>query len=218
MEFYNFRIHKSIFLLSLSPAVWKQSSLPSTLSDYDINSILKSVNTNTVTGIRDYVILLCFTKLGLGCIEVAKLNLNDFSWKESFVTIKNTKTNVDRQLPITDKLGSAIFKYLKEARPKTQSKTLFVRFLHTKGQSMGRDQIRGVIRRSYSRAGINNKITRTHILRRTFASKVYNSGNSLKVTADILGHRSIDSTILYTRLDLKSLYKVSGKWPGGSYT
>jgi site-specific recombinase XerD len=57
---------------------------------------------------------------------------------------------------------------------------------------MGCSQIRGVVRRNNAKAGLEDNACGTHILRRTAATKLYNSGNSLKLTADILGHESLN--------------------------
>ena len=78
---------------------------------------------------------------------------------------------------------------------------------------MGASQIRGVVRRAYDKTGAQIHSTGTHILRRTAASKLYNAGNSLKMTADILGHESLDSTVRYVKTDMAGLRGVAGPWP-----
>jgi site-specific recombinase XerD len=78
---------------------------------------------------------------------------------------------------------------------------------------MGTSQIRGVVRRIYARCGADIPSTGTHILRRTAGSKIYNAGNSLKTTADILGHESLDSTVFYVRADMAGLRQVAATWP-----
>jgi site-specific recombinase XerD len=208
-------VNESVFKLPLSPAVWKLSSVPTVLNDIEFNSLLNSFNKNTATGVRDYAITTCFTELGLRCMEVSNLSIDDFNWYEGEVSIKNTKTHTDRKLPISATVGKAIVDYLKFSRPKANNRILFVRFSHAKGEPMGNQQIRGVIRRAYSRAGISKKITGTHILRRTFASRIYGKGNSLKMVADILGHESLDSTVIYTKINKEQLFHAAGVWPGG---
>jgi site-specific recombinase XerD len=78
---------------------------------------------------------------------------------------------------------------------------------------MGCEQIRGVVRRVYAKTGADIQSTGTHILRRTAATKLYNAGNSLKMTADILGHESLDSTTRYTKADIVRLAQVAAPWP-----
>jgi site-specific recombinase XerD len=218
MKFIGNKVHESIFRIPLSPAVWKQSAFPTTL-DLDLFKQLSDMpNLETATGKRDQAIILCFTELALRCIEVASLSLDDFDWYSGLVTVKNTKSHVDRKLPLSSRLGTAIITYLEDARPRTDNRILFVRFKHQCGESMGREQIRGVIRRTYAKVGIDSKITGTHILRRTAATKIYNSGNSLKLTADILGHQSLNSTVFYIKADIVNLSSVAVPWPGGDWS
>jgi site-specific recombinase XerD len=213
-KFEGFPVHESIFMLPLSPAVWKNSAFPMTIDEDVFNHLSEIPDRNTPTGKRNHCILLCFTELALRCIEVANLTVDDFHWHEGYVSIKNTKTHTDRILPISEKFGQAIVEYIRLARPKTNSRILFVRFKHTCGEPMGCSQIRGVVRRIYAKSGADIKSTGTHILRRTAGSLLYNSGNSLKLTADILGHASLDSTARYTKVDIAGLRQVVAPWLG----
>ena len=156
--------------------------------------------------------------LGLRCSEVAGLTLDDFDWVNGIINIKNTKTYTDRALPMSPAFGKAITEYLLNSRPSSKSRVLFVRFSHIQGEPMGREQIRSAARRAYKRAGICKSITGTHILRRTVASKIYKKGCTLKMVADILGHESLDSTAIYTKIDTQMLLEAAGIWPGGDGT
>lgn len=168
---------------------------------------------STSVGIRDYAIALCFTELGLRASEVASLSLDDINWRECKIIIKKTKTHTERELPLSLKLGQAVVRYLKDSRPKTLERLVFVRFAHHCGEAMGREQIRGTIRRAYARAGISPTITGTHILRHSKAKNMYENGSSLKMIADVLGHESIDSTVIYTKVSRSALYCVVCPWP-----
>ena len=213
LKFEGVPVHDSIFLLPLSPAVWKNSVFPKTMDECVFDSLYQIPNTNTPTGKRDRCIILCFTELALRCKEVAGLAVDDFNWREGYVTVKNTKNFSSRRLPVSEKLYQSLIDYLKNARPVTTNKTIFIRFKHTCGESMGTSQIRGVVRRIYAKSGMEIPSTGTHILRRTAGSKIYNSGNSLKMTADILGHESLDSSVFYIKADIASLRQVAAPWP-----
>jgi len=213
-KFERMPVHESIFLLPLSPAIWKNSAFPTTIEEDIFNNLQEVPDRNTPTGKRDRCIILCFTELALRCTEVSALSLDDFNWREGYVTIKNTKNYTDRKLPVSAKLGQSILEYLRYSRPQSINRTLFVRFKHTCGEPMGNSQIRGVVRRVYAKCGDEIKSTGPHILRRTAASKIYNSGNSLKMTADILGHVSLNSTAFYVKTDIAGLNQVAAAWPG----
>ena len=213
--FYGQSVHPSILRLPLSPAVWKKSAFPTTIDIGIFNTLHMIPDGNTPTGKRDRCIILCFTELALRYSEVAALTLDDFNWHSGCVTVRNTKNGSDRILPLPARTGNALVEYLVQARPQTPCRILFVRFSHKNGEPMGCSQVRGVIRRNSMKAGLEDNACGTHILRRTAASKLYNSGNSLKLTADILGHESLDSTTHYAKTDLEGLLSVASSWPGG---
>jgi site-specific recombinase XerD len=212
-QFEGVPVHRSAFQLPISPAVWKNASFPKTMDEEVFSSLHTLPDTNTPTGKRDRCIILCFTELALRCIEVASLCIDDFNWREGTVVLKNTKTRLDRKLPVSRNLGQAIIEYLRNARPQTASRIVFVRFKHNRGEPMGVSQIRGVVRRVYAKTGVKMEATGTHILRRTAATKLYNAGNSLKMTADILGHESLDSTARYVKTNITGLRQVAAPWP-----
>lgn len=79
---------------------------------------------------------------------------------------------------------------------------------------MSRELVRGVMRRAYAVVGGCEKWTGTHVLRHTAATRLHRAGADLKRVADILGHRSIDTTVIYTKVDLVRLVEVALPWPG----
>jgi site-specific recombinase XerD len=214
--FYGESVHPSVFKLPLSPAVWKKSAFPTTI-DLDVFNALHEIpDSGTDIGKRNRCIILCFTELALRCSEVAALALDDFNWRGGYVTVRNTKNRSDRAIPLPEKLYQALAEYLAQARPQTQCRTLFVRFSHPRGEAMGISQIRGVVRRNGAKAGLADRASNTHILRRTAATRLYNAGNSLKLTADVLGHASLGSTTHYVKTDVAGLLTVASPWPGGA--
>jgi site-specific recombinase XerD len=81
--------------------------------------------------------------------------------------------------------------------------------------AMSRENVRSVVRRAFEKESIQGWWKGTHALRRTAASKIYNTGNGLKMTADLLGHESLDSTKQYIKVDFGLLSEVASPWPGG---
>jgi site-specific recombinase XerD len=216
LQFKGTKLDSGLLALPLHAPVWKLSRVPKTFEKEDIDNILSSYDLNSPAGIRDYTIALCFTELGLRASEVASIALDDFNWHEGKILIKKTKTRMERELPLPKKVGQAIVQYLQNARPATSKRTLFVRFSHHCGDAMGREQIRGTIRRAYARVGISPAITGTHILRHSKAKSMYEHGSSLKMIADILGHQSIDTTVIYTKVGRSALHCVTCPWPEAS--
>lgn len=201
-----------ILKLPMTSPVWKQAGVSKYLTDSETNALLSSYNQSNPTGIRDYAIARCLKDLGLRCSEVARLSLDDFEWLKGTVTIRQTKTHSERSLPLHAVTGKAIEKYLLHSRPTTQERIIFVRFKRNLGQPMGTSQVRNTVRRAAIRARLKN-FTGTHMLRHTAAKEMINNGVDLKMIADILGHESIETTSIYTKINFTELQDVAGIWP-----
>jgi site-specific recombinase XerD len=70
-----------------------------------------------------------------------------------------------------------------------------------------------MVHRRFSQAGVNNPHKGSHISRHAFAMRLLQHGQSLKAIADILGHRNINTTFIYTKADLQALRQVTLEWP-----
>ena len=71
-----------------------------------------------------------------------------------------------------------------------------------------------VVRQAYARAGL--PYTRSHLLRHTMANRLLAGGSSLKEVADVLRHRSLNTTLIYAKLDSRKLVAVALPWPGSA--
>ncbi len=211
-EFKGIKCNPGLLTIRLSGPVYKLAGVPTTFETEDLERIRVTYNLNNPSGIRDLAIFLCFTELGLRASEVANLSLDDFNWYEGTVIIRNTKTHRARTMPLPKSCGEAIYEYLKMARPESLNRVVFLRFAHRRGDAMGREQIRGTVRRAYARAGITDSITGTHILRHSKAKSMYENGSNLKVIADVLGHESIDTAVIYTKVASSKLQCVTCPW------
>lgn len=212
LEFKDGLDFDKLLKLPLTSPVWKRASVSKYLTDSEMDDLLSSYDLSNPTGIRDYAIARCLKDLGLRCSEVARLSLDDFEWLKGTVTIRQTKAHSERSLPLHAVTGKAIEKYLLHSRPITKERTLFVRFKKELGQPMGTSQVRNTVRRAAIKAGLEN-FTGTHMLRHTAAKEMINNGVDLKMIADILGHESIETTCIYTKINFTELQDVAGIWP-----
>jgi integrase len=138
--------------------------------------------------------------------------LNDIDWLGASVRLTGTKNRRTGQLPLPQITGEALVDYLRHGRPITASRSVFVVHRAPVGQAATITTVRGAIRRAFVRAGL--AWSGTHILRHTAAARMVQSGVSLKEVADVLGHRSIDTTLIYTKVDVPQLARVALPWPG----
>lgn len=117
-------------------------------------------------------------------------------------------------LPLPVATGGAIAAYLKNERPKTSNRAVFVRQIAPRDEPVGPDLVRKTIRQAYARAGL--PYTRAHLLRHTMANRLLAGGSSLKEVADVLRHRTHYTTQIYAKLDSRKLVEVALPWPGSA--
>ena len=194
------------------PANWQQASLPQTLGDEEVRRLLQSLDSPSPTMRRTAAIVRCAVDLGLRSGEIAALSLDDINWRDGVVTLRKTKGRREQLLPLPEPTGRAIVAYLQYERPKSRHRGLFVRRAAPQDEPIGADGVRKIIRLAYQRAGL--PYTRSHLLRHTIARRLLDGGSSLKEVADVLRHRSLNTTLVYAKLDGRNLRSVALPWPG----
>ena len=215
--YFRFRIacgdpaHQLIGVVSY-PANWQLASLPKALNRSEVERLLASLSQAPRSPRRTAAIVRCALELGLRTGEIAHLTLDDIDWDTGILTLRRTKSRRKDVLPLPATTGQAIVEYLQVERPQTTNRAVFVRRLAPHNQPIGPDCVRQVIRRAYARAGL--PYTGAHLLRHTMASCLLERGSSLKEVADILRHRSLNTTLIYAKLDSRSLTSVALPWPG----
>ena len=196
------------------PANWSLSSLPKTLTAKEVELLIGSLGQPGRSMRRADAIVRCALDLGLRSGEIARLSLDDIDWRAGTLVLRHTKGRREDVLPLPVATGKAIAAYLKLERPKTSNRAVFVRHVAPRDQPAGPDLIRKTIRQAFARAGL--PYTRSHLLRHTMANRLLAGGSSLKEVADVLRHRSLNTTLIYAKLDSRKLAEVALPWPGSA--
>jgi len=197
-----------------SPAQWSLAVLPRALTRAEINRLLRSFTAALPAPRRGLAMVRCALDLGLRSGEVAHLQLADIDWRAGTITLKGTKSHRQDLLPLPASTGRALAAYLRHERPKTSNPAVFVRCLAPRDQPIGVDAVRRVICDAYRRIGLTHG--RTHALRHALACRLLDQGSSLKEVADVLRHRSLNTTLIYAKLDHRRLSGVALPWPGST--
>jgi len=188
----------------------REAFLPSSLKRDEIHNILAAVERNNAIGKRDYAMLLLVIRLGLRSKDIHTLKLGDFDWKNRQLRITQSKTGDEIILPLPDDVGWAVIDYLREGRPKTEEIILFVRHSPVGGPISQTNKLGTVLQKYMRRAGITiprEQHRGLHSLRSSLARSMLESGSSLPVVTEVLGHRSTQSTSYYLRIDMENLNK-----------
>ena len=205
-------------LLAAVPTVakWPMASLPERLSAADIQQWLDSFDRRTAHGNRDYAMARCLVDLGLRACEVASLRLKDLDWGAGTVTIAAGKSRRADLLPLPTPTGHAMADYLRKGRPPTSSRFVFVRHRGPRDLPVTASLVRGVMFRAWVRSGLPGVWHGPHVLRHSAATRWLGEGMDLKQIADLLRHRSLDTTMIYTKVDFARLASLAAPWPGGA--
>jgi len=196
------------------PANWSLSSLPKTLTAEEVERLVASLERPGRSMRRADAIVRCALDLGLRSGEIARLGLDDIDWRAGTITLRRTKGRREDVLPLPMTTGKAIAAYLEHERPKTSNRAVFVRVVAPRDEPVGPDLVHKTIRQAYARAGL--PYTRSHLLRHTMANRLLAGGSSLKEVADVLRHRSLNTTMIYAKLDSRTLTEVALPWPGSA--
>jgi integrase/recombinase XerD len=204
------------WLLAAIPraAHWRLAALPEVLSDAEIDELLRSFDQPFPSCRRAYAMVRCLTDLGLRCSEVAKLRLGDIDWHAGTIRLAGTKMRRADILPLPAATGSAIAAYLRDERPSTLNRAVFVRHVAPYDRPIEKGVVQRAVLAAYRRCGWRR--SRVHILRHSVASRLLRAGTPMKDIADILRHRSLDTSAIYAKVDLNRLALVALPWPGSA--
>jgi integrase/recombinase XerD len=195
-------------------ANWSMSSIPRAISPDQVRRLLASIDRRTATGRRDYAILLLLARLGLRSSQVAFLELEDIDWNAGQLNVRG-KSGQRSELPLPAEVGEAIVAYLRHGRPDSTSRRVFLRAKAPIGSFQGRSGVGFVVRHCLERAGINAPTNGAHQFRHGLATEMLRQGASLSEIGELLGHRSPETTKIYTKVDLDALRTLALPWPGG---
>jgi integrase len=145
---------------------------------------------------------------GLRRGEVAGLRLDDLDWEGELIHITRPKQRRAQHYPLLPAVGDAILRYLREVRPRCNTRALFLT-LGAPIRPLSAASITPIAHGRLSRLGLKLSPRGAHCLRHACASHLLASGFSLKQIGDYLGHRSANSTLSYTKVDLIGLRQVA---------
>jgi len=191
----------------------RRSTLPVPLTGTQLGQLLTRIDRTKPAGLRDYAMILCLARLGLRAKEVADLTLDNIDWQAGTIMIASSKIHRTSLLPLPKAVGSAIAAYLREQRPATPIRTVFIRHCVPVGKPLHSANVSDAVQKAFRRSGLNVPSHGAHTLRHTAATEMVRAGVSLKAVADVLRHRSIDTTAIYTKVDLPRLREVALPWP-----
>lgn len=199
-----------------APPQWTHMALPVRLTPEEVERVVSVYRDGADRNLRNYAMLLLLARLGLRAGEVIALRLEDIDWFEGRLFIRPGKTHQERCLPLMHEVGSALAAYLKDGRPQSTSRRVFLRDRVPFTPLASNCIVGWIVNQALHRAGVAKRPRLgSHLFRHTAASGMLNQGASFKDVADVLGHRCLQTTGLYAKLELEALTDVALPWLGG---
>lgn len=188
---------------------WTQTSLPQALEPDELAAVLSGRDRRTITGCRDYAVLILLSRLGLRACEVAAMQMEDIDWRSGEIQIRGKGRSLAR-LPLPVDVGEAIVAWLRRARRSTSTRSVFVSVRAPYGP-LTSHAIVGVASTAMRTAGIDRG--GAHRLRHTAATQMLRRGASMTEIAQVLRHRHLNTTAIYAKVDRSSLRTIAKPWP-----
>ncbi len=195
-----------------SPRVFRHSSVPMGPSRHEVRRLLAMTEGDRPVDIRDRAILMLLAIYGLRAGEVRHLCLEDFDWENETVRVVCVKTGRVRTVPLVRSVGDAILRYLKEVRPQSAHRQLFLTLLPPIRPLRG---IWNPVGDRLRELGVTLPHYGPHSLRHACATHLLADGFSLKEIGDHLGHQQPNTTRIYAKVDFTGLQKVADFDLGG---
>lgn len=156
--------------------------------------------------LREKAILGVYYGCGLRRSEGVDLDLKDIHFRTNLLYVREGKNNKRRAVPISEKVKQDLYHYATNERFARKGETAFL--CNVQGGRMSSGNLNKSVRLMVERAGIQKEIT-LHCLRHSIATHLLESGLSIESVRDFLGHKFLESTQIYTRINKKQLWTLN---------
>jgi len=191
------------------PRLYTLEDVPRAPSTEEVCRLLEdTASRDDPVNIRDHAILSLLIFYGLRRGEVERLTLDDLDWVAETIRVTRPKLRRAQCYPMIAQVGETILRYLRDARPRCSHRALFLT-IQAPFRPLSAASITFLVRKRLTKQGVQLKRRGAHSLRHACASQLLGAGFNLKQMADHLGHRSMDATRIYTKIDLPSLRQVA---------
>jgi len=204
-------------LLAIVPTVRHRAfaHIPKAISEADITQLMHSITGTSPADLRDFAIISLLSIYGVRGVQIRKLKLSDIDWDNQQIHFPESKRGRGIVQPFTDDIGDALAAYLKDGRPLTLLPEVFLHLTAPVYAFNRSSDLSLIIYKRLKRAGItlpDGVSQGTHGFRHAFAAR--HVGNiSFEQLGNMMGHRSLRSTLLYSKISFSTLQEAALPWP-----
>jgi integrase/recombinase XerD len=216
--FLRFGLQQGYFQHRLDRAVpalrtYKLSTVPRALTEEQAQSVIDAVDASTHSGRRDYAILQLLYTYGVRGGQVRALQMGDIRWADNQILFRASKNGKDSLMPLSVEVGQSLLDYLRYDRPRCSYPQVFLTCRAPYHPLAHSSSLSSIVDRHIRAAGIEVPSKGAHAFRHGFATRMVDKGHSLKEVADVLGHRHLSTTFIYTKVDFNALKQAALDWP-----
>lgn len=176
-----------------------------------IERIIDSCDSGTPSGLRDRAVLLLLARLGLRAGDVANLRLGDIDWKTGRFRVMG-KGRREVWLPLPQDAGDALLTYLQRVRPAVSNDHVFLK-IQAPIAPCSASSVSHRVAEAIRRAGVEAPAHGAHLLRHSLATRMLREGATLDAIGVLLRHEDIETTAVYSKVDVELLRQVAQPWP-----
>jgi site-specific recombinase XerD len=198
----------------VAPRLYAQESLPAGPSWEEVQRLIATTATDRRIDIRNRAILMLLAVYGFRASEVVRLRLDDLDWEQERLSLRRAKTRRAQTYPLSRPVGNAIIRYLKEVRPRSAYREVFLTHC-APIRPLSTSVLWRVVGKRLRAVSVGLPHHGPHALRHACATHLLEEGLSLKEIGDHLGHHHPDSTRIYAPVNLAGLREVADFDLGG---
>jgi len=178
----------------------------------EIMRILNQPDPDTALGLRDKAILELLYSTGIRNQELRQLTVYDIDTTNNYARINQGKGKKDRVVPLGEIAANYIEEYIRYARPKLlKEQQANILFITRSGKAIDHSSLIRKIKKYAKYAKINKHIT-PHSFRHTCATHLLKNNAALRHIQELLGHKSIETTQIYTQVEISDLKRAHKKY------
>ena len=177
-----------------------------------VQKLLAAPNRDSHSGRRDYAVLQLMATYGVRIGQITTLKMADIDWQQHTIKFAASKKGRNLCLPLTYDVTEALLAYFRCSRGNANFPEVFLTVRGTPRPLGENNHLYCVIGKYYRWAGIDSKVKGTHAIRHAFATRLMEQDVPIKTIADLLGHKCIQTTAIYTKVDMEHLRTVACEW------
>lgn len=192
----------------------KQEKVFSVYTYEEVKRIEDSIQRSSTLGKRNYAIILLASRLGMRASDICGLQFSNINWDFNTIQFSQYKTGKALELPLLAEVGEALVDYIKNSRPQSKDKTIFLTAIHPT-RPLTAVAITDIVVRQMIVANIdiNGRKHGAHSLRHSLAARLLEKGTTLPIISESLGHSTTQATMSYLSIDIRGLLQCSLEVP-----